>query len=76
MPMTKDKIDELLTQPNVAVLAVTAPDGAPHAVPTWYEYDKVEVVFHTARSAFKYDASSAIRASRSASTPKWRPTKR
>ena len=54
MPMTKDKIDELLAQPNVAVLAVTAPDGAPHAVPTWYEYDQAEVVFHTARTAFKY----------------------
>src|ERR1700688_1845824 len=54
MPMTKDKIDELLAQPNVAVLAVTAPDGAPHAVPTWYQYDQAEVVFHTARTAFKY----------------------
>jgi PPOX class probable F420-dependent enzyme len=54
MPMTKDKIDALLTQPNIAVLAVTAPDGAPHAVPTWYEYDQGEVVFQTARSAFKY----------------------
>jgi PPOX class probable F420-dependent enzyme len=54
MPMTKQKVDELLAQPNVAVLAVTAPGGAPHAVPTWYQYDKGEVVFHTARTAFKY----------------------
>ena len=54
MPMPKNKIDELLAQPNIAVLAVTAPDGAPHAVPTWYEYDQGEVVFQTARTAFKY----------------------
>jgi nitroimidazol reductase NimA-like FMN-containing flavoprotein (pyridoxamine 5'-phosphate oxidase superfamily) len=38
MPMTKNEIDALLTKPNVAVLAVTGPNGAPHAVPTWYDY--------------------------------------
>jgi PPOX class probable F420-dependent enzyme len=54
MPMTKEKIDALLSRPNVAVVAVTAPDGAPHAVPTWYEYQGGEIVFHTAKSAFKY----------------------
>jgi PPOX class probable F420-dependent enzyme len=52
--MTKEKIDELLAQPNIAVVAVTAPDGAPHAVPTWYEYRAGEIVFHTARTSFKY----------------------
>lgn len=54
MPMPKDKIEQLLSQPIVAVVAVTAPDGAPHAVPTWYEYRAGEIVFHTAKSAFKY----------------------
>ncbi len=54
MPMTKQKIDELLRQPNVAVVAVTAPDGAPHAVPTWYEYRAGEIVFHTGKNSFKY----------------------
>jgi len=54
MAMTKEKIDELLAQPNIAVVAVTAPDGAPHAVPTWYEYRAGEIVFHTARNSFKY----------------------
>jgi PPOX class probable F420-dependent enzyme len=38
MPMTKRAIDALLKQPNVAVMAVTTPDGAPHAVPVWYEW--------------------------------------
>ncbi len=54
MPMTKREIDRLLREPNVAVVAVTAPDGAPHAVPTWYEYRRGEVVFHTGPEAFKY----------------------
>lgn len=54
MPMKKREIDELLKQPNIAVAAFTAPDGAPHAVPTWYEYKGGSVVFHTDTSAFKY----------------------
>jgi PPOX class probable F420-dependent enzyme len=54
MPMSKREIDALLKQPIIAVAAVTAPDGAPHAVPTWYEYRGGEIVFHTAASAFKY----------------------
>ena len=53
MPMTKREIDRLLTEPNVAVVAVTAPDGAPHAVPIWYEYRKGEVTFLTGPSSFK-----------------------
>jgi PPOX class probable F420-dependent enzyme len=54
MAMSKEHVDQLLSQPNIAVVAVTAPDGHPHAVPTWYEYRDGEVVFHTAASAFKY----------------------
>jgi PPOX class probable F420-dependent enzyme len=54
MPMTKRAIDALLKQPHIAVVATTAPDGSPHAVPTWYEYRAGEVVFHTGANAFKY----------------------
>jgi PPOX class probable F420-dependent enzyme len=54
MPMTKREIARFLVQPNIAVVAVTAPDGAPHAVPTWYEFRKGEVAFVTDASAFKY----------------------
>ena len=54
MPMKKKEIDALLVQPHIAVVACTAPDGAPHAVPTWYEYQGGKVVFHTDTSAFKY----------------------
>ena len=54
MAMKKREIDELLSQPHIAVVAVTAPDGAPHAVPTWYEYKGGKVTFHTDLTAFKY----------------------
>ncbi|MGH7931855.1 MAG: pyridoxamine 5'-phosphate oxidase family protein [Candidatus Binataceae bacterium] len=53
MPMTKREIQSLLSAPNVAVIAVTAPDGAPHAVPTWYEYRRGEIFFMTDATAFK-----------------------
>ena len=39
MPMKKKDIEKLLKKPIVAVVAVTAPDGSPHAVPTLYGYD-------------------------------------
>ena len=54
VPMTKREIAQLLGEPNVAVVAVTAPDGAPHAVPIWYEYRRGEIVFLTDASSFKY----------------------
>lgn len=54
MPMTKHEIEQLLREPNIAVVSVSAPDGAPHAVPTWYEYQDGAILFHTAASAFKY----------------------
>jgi PPOX class probable F420-dependent enzyme len=54
MPMKKTDIARLLAEPNIAVVAVTAPDGAPHAVPTWYEYRKGEISFITDSTAFKY----------------------
>jgi len=59
MPMKKVAIEKLLRQPNIAVVAVTAPDGAPHAVPTWYEYRAGEVVFHTGAEAFKFKCLSS-----------------
>src|SRR5438067_12708535 len=54
MPMKKEEIETLLSQANIAVVAVTAPDGGPHAVPTWYEYRDGEIVFHTDKTAFKF----------------------
>jgi PPOX class probable F420-dependent enzyme len=52
--MTKREIAQLLSEPNIAVVAVTAPDGSPHAVPIWYEYRRGEISFLTDASSFKY----------------------
>jgi len=54
MPMKKKYVEKLLNKPIVAVVAVTAPDGAPHAAPTWYEYADGQIVFHTGTESFKY----------------------
>jgi nitroimidazol reductase NimA-like FMN-containing flavoprotein (pyridoxamine 5'-phosphate oxidase superfamily) len=43
--MKKREVAEFLAEPHIAVVAVTAPDGAPHAVPTWYEYRR-GVLYH------------------------------
>jgi PPOX class probable F420-dependent enzyme len=54
MPMTRREIAQFLAEPKVAVVAVTAPDGSPHAVPTWFEYRRGEAAFVTEASAYKY----------------------
>ncbi|HEY6395264.1 MAG TPA: pyridoxamine 5'-phosphate oxidase family protein [Candidatus Binataceae bacterium] len=52
--MTKREIDRLLAEPNIAVLSVTAPGGAPHGVPVWYEYRRGEAVMFMDRASFKF----------------------
>ncbi len=46
MPLSKEEIEAFLRRPNVAVVATVGPDGQPHAVPTWYEYDDGQIVLH------------------------------
>ena len=54
MPLSKDEIEDWLRQPNIAIVATVAADGQPHAVPTWYEYDNGEIIFHTGLQSRKY----------------------
>ena len=54
MPMSKREIDALLKQPNVAVMAVTAPGGSPHAVPVWYEWKGGAATLFMFRDSFKF----------------------
>ncbi len=54
MPMTKREIDTFLKQPNVAVMAVTAPDGSAHAVPVWYEWKGGAATLFMFRDSFKF----------------------
>ena len=54
MPLSKDEIEAFLRRPNVAVVATVGPDGEPHAVPTWYEYDDGQIVLHAGLRSRKY----------------------
>ena len=54
MPLSKEEIETFLKEPNIAVIATVAPDGAPHLVPTWYEYDGGEVVLHMGPNSRRY----------------------
>jgi PPOX class probable F420-dependent enzyme len=33
------EVDDFLAQPNPAVVATLRPDGSPHTVPTWYDWE-------------------------------------
>jgi len=38
-PPFPPEVDDLLRQPNPAVVATVRPDGSPHSVATWYLWD-------------------------------------
>jgi len=46
MPLSNEEVEAFLRRPNVAVVATVGPDGEPHAVPTWYEFDDGQIVLH------------------------------
>jgi PPOX class probable F420-dependent enzyme len=54
MPLSKEEIEAFLRQPIVAVLATVGPDGEPHAVPVWYEYEDGQIIVHTAPNSRKH----------------------
>ncbi len=54
MSLGKEEIEAFLREPNVAVIATVTPDGSPHAVPTWYEYDNGEIVLHMGAGSRRY----------------------
>ena len=40
------EVDELLHRPNPAVIATLRPDGSPHSVPTWYDWEDGRVLLN------------------------------
>src|SRR2546423_9309697 len=40
------EVDEFLRLPNPAVIATLRPDGSPHTVPTWYDWDDGRVLLN------------------------------
>lgn len=52
MPKTPvpPEVDEFLRGPNMAVIATLRPDGRPHTVPTWYEWEDGRILVNMDRS--------------------------
>ena len=46
-------VDEFLRQPNPAVVATLRPDGSPHSVATWYDWDDGRVLLNMAESRLR-----------------------
>jgi PPOX class probable F420-dependent enzyme len=40
------EVDEFLQLPNPAVVATLRPDGSPHTVPTWYDWEDGRVLLN------------------------------
>ena len=54
MPLTQQEIEQFLRSPNIAIMATVRPDGQPHAVPTWYDYQNGEIVLHMGLRSRRY----------------------
>ena len=52
VPVPKE-VSEFLARPNPAVIATLRPDGAPHSVPTWYDWDGGRVLVNMAESRLR-----------------------
>jgi PPOX class probable F420-dependent enzyme len=47
------EIDEFLSRPNPAVVATLRPDGSPHTVPTWYDWEAGRVLLNMDESRLR-----------------------
>jgi PPOX class probable F420-dependent enzyme len=46
-------VDEFLAQTNPAVIATLRPDGSPHTVPTWYDWENGRVLLNMDESRLR-----------------------
>ncbi len=53
MTVVAPDVAEFLQGPHIAALATVQPDGRPHVVPVWYEYDGKEFTISTFRDTQK-----------------------
>src|SRR4029453_12781022 len=47
------EVDDFLAQPNPAVVATLRPDGSPHTVPTWYDWEDGRVLLNMDESRLR-----------------------
>src|SRR3989454_10850752 len=52
VPVPPD-VDEFLSHPNPAVVATLRPDGSPHTVPTWYDWENGRVLLNMDESRLR-----------------------
>jgi PPOX class probable F420-dependent enzyme len=52
VPVPPD-VDEFLSRPNPAVIATLRPDGSPHTVPTWYDWEDGRVLLNMDESRLR-----------------------
>ncbi len=52
--MSEQEREELLKEPNVAVLATVGPGGRAHAAPIWYLYEDGVLIMSTGRGSQKH----------------------
>lgn len=52
VPVPAD-VDEFLRRPNPAVVATLRPDGSPHTVPTWYDWDGERILLNMDESRLR-----------------------
>src|SRR5712691_4668539 len=52
VPVPPD-VDEFLSRPNPAVVATIRPDGSPHTVPTWYDWEDGRVLLNMDESRLR-----------------------
>lgn len=52
-PPVSPEADDFLHQPNPAVIATLRPDGSPHTVPTWYDWEDGRVLVNMADSRLR-----------------------
>jgi PPOX class probable F420-dependent enzyme len=48
-----DEVSEFLSRPNPAVIATLRPDGSPHTVATWYDWEEGLVLVNMDRSRLR-----------------------
>jgi PPOX class probable F420-dependent enzyme len=47
------EVDDFLSQPHPAVIATLRPDGSPHTVPTWYDWEDGRVLLNVDASRLR-----------------------
>jgi len=54
-PPVPPEVDEFLREPNPCVIATLRPNGSPHSVATWYDWDEGRILVNMDESRLRLD---------------------